>query len=218
MKNDVKKSRILKQASHTALMAAIYRFIATFETRKNFIGPDNLAHIFLPAKANFFLAFAFFRRVFINKLNKKVPGSYEYITARTKFFDEIFIQSINEKIPQIVFLGAGYDTRSIRFQNLTKETQIFELDAPTTQNEKKQSLEKHKIQLPENLVYVPVNFNTDNLKQALLASGYIPEKKSLFIWEGVTMYLKEEAVNETLSFIKNNSGTGSTVVFDYFYE
>ena len=45
----------------------------------------------------------------------------------------------------------------------------------------------------------------------------IHTKKSLFISEGVTMYLPEEPIKETLAFIKNNSGCGSTVAFDYFY-
>jgi len=218
MKNDKEKSRILSKASHTALMAAIHRFMATKETKKDFIGPDNLAYVFLPSKAKFFLSFAFFRRVFTNKLHKKVPGTYEYLTARTKFFDEIFVRSIKEKTPQIVFLGSGYDTRAIRFQHLTKETIIYELDALTTQKEKIKNLKKHKIPLPGNLVFVSINFNTDNLKRILLSAGYEPNKKTLFIWEGVTMYINPRAVNETLSFIKNNSGEDSTLVFDYFYE
>jgi len=39
----------------------------------------------------------------------------------------------------------------------------------------------------------------------------------VFLWEGVTYYLSEEAVKETLAFIKNYSGHGSAVAFDYFY-
>lgn len=103
MKKDEDKSRVLSKASHTALMASIHRFMATKELRNEFIGPDELAFIFLPPKAKFFLSFAFFRHIFTNKLHDKVPGSYEYLTARTKFFDEVFLRSINEKIPQIVF-------------------------------------------------------------------------------------------------------------------
>ena len=218
MNTPKQNNRIENKASHTALMAAIHRFMATKEKDSDFIGSDNLAYIFLPPKAKFFLSIAFLRRVFRKKLHKKVPGTYEYVTARTKFFDEIFVQTVKEKIPQIVFLGAGFDTRAIRFQHLTTETLIFELDAATTQNEKKDILKKQKVALPENLVFVPINFNSDSLKENLESSGFDPEKKSLFIWEGVTMYITARAVNETLSFIKHNSGTESTLAFDYFYE
>ena len=216
MKNDNQKKRILNSESVTALMAAIHRFIATKE--RGFVGPDQLARMFLPPKAKFFLSFAFFRKVFKNKLHKMVPGTYEYVTARTKFFDQLFVQAVTENVPQIVFLGAGYDTRALRFQDTIKETRIFELDVPTTQNNKLKLLKKNGIAIPANLSFAPVNFDTDDLGQALLNAGYDPHLMTLFMWEGVTMYITEEAVNETLSFIKNNSGAGSTVVFDYLYQ
>lgn len=199
-------------------MAAIHRFLATKDKRIEDGGSDKLAYIFLPPKARFFLGFKFFRNVITKKLHKKVPGSYEYLTARTIFFDEIFVHAAKEKCPQIVFLGAGYDTRAIRFQHLTKDSIIYELDAPTTQREKKKYFERNKIRLPENVVFVPINFNTDELKMTLLSHGFNPNKKSLFIWEGVTMYINQASVRETLSFIRDNSGSGSTIAFDYFYD
>jgi len=211
-------NRIEDKASHTALMASIHRFNATKDIRKDFTGPDELAYVFLPSKARFFLSKTFFRGIFIKKVHEKVPGTYEYVTARTKFFDEVFLQSLKEEVAQIVFLGAGFDTRALRFQHLTKGIQIYELDAPTTLEEKKRCLKRKKIVLPENLVFVPVNFNTDMLSQALLSSTYNPGKKTLFIWEGVTMYIPEIAVKETLSFIKHFSAAGSTLIFDYFNE
>jgi len=217
MKKDEDKSRVASKASYTALMASIHRFMATKEVKEEFKGPDKLAYVFLPPKAKFFLSFAFFRRVFTNKLHEKVPGSYEYLTARTKFFDEIFLRSIKEKIRQIVFLGAGYDTRAIRFQHMTNETLIYELDAPSTQDEKKK-LKKSHIPIPGNLVFVPINFIKDNLEKTLLSLGYNSRKRTLFIWEGVSMYITEKAVCDTLYFIKHYSGEGSTLVFDYFYE
>ncbi len=209
--------RIETKASHTALMGAIHRFIATKDKRLRDLGQDNLAHIFMPPKAKFFLQFSFFRNLFLKKLHEKVPGSYEYLTSRTKFFDGIFVEAAKEKTPQIVFLGAGYDTRAIRFQHLTKDSIIFELDAYTTQNEKKKHLTKNKVNLPGNIVLVPINFNKDDIRKVILSHGYNPERKTLFIWEGVTMYIKPESVKGTLLFIKNNSGIDSTLTFDYFY-
>jgi methyltransferase (TIGR00027 family) len=55
------------------------------------------------------------------------------------------------------------------------------------------------------------------LDERLLAGGYCESNKTLFIWQGVTMYLTPEGVDNTLSFIANHSGPGSTVIFDYFY-
>lgn len=218
MKDNQETNRVASKASRTALMAVIHRYNATKESKENFVGPDHLAYLFLPSKAKFFLSLAPFRRIFIKKDQEKVPGTYEYVSARTIFFDEVFYESLTQKNPQIVFLGAGHDTRAIWFQKLLKDNAIFELDAPTTQNEKKEKLKKNKIPLPESLVSVPINFNTDNLEETLLKSGYNPAKNTLFIWEGVTMYLDESAVIKTFSFIKHHSCDGSTLVFDYFYE
>ena len=62
---------------------------------------------------------------------------YEYGIARTTFFDNIFIDALNKNIPQIVLLGAGYDTRAYRFAEINNTTKIIELDIETTQNRKR---------------------------------------------------------------------------------
>lgn len=62
-----------------------------------------------------------------------------------------------------------------------------------------------------------IDFNRQSLSEALLAAGHEKGQRSLFLWEGVTMYLKAEAVDDTLAFIRD-SGAGSRVAFDYIYE
>ena len=51
---------IEQRASHTAMMAAIHRFIASKEEKPNFQGPDYLAKVFLPPKAKILLSFSFY--------------------------------------------------------------------------------------------------------------------------------------------------------------
>lgn len=63
-----------------------------------------------------------------------------------------------------------------------------------------------------------VNFQQDRLVDVLNNAGFDPTAPTLFIWEGVTYYLTEEAVTTTLSFIKNNSPIGSSLCFDYLTE
>ena len=215
--NEKKQATIEQRASRTAMMAAIHRFLASKEEHPNFQGPDHLAALFLPLKAKFFLSFAFMRRYVRKKLRKGVPGTYEYMLARTKYFDILFQYALEEDIPQIVVLGAGYDTRAIRFQKAIQHTKIFELDAPTTQQEKKTRLQHTNLALPQQLTFVPINFSNERLETVLLTAGYDPSQRSLFLWEGVTYYLPEEAVKETLAFIKNHSGRESAIAFDYFY-
>lgn len=218
MKSSPETKRINNKASRTALIAAIYRFLASKERRSGFKGPDHMAYMFLPLKARFFLSFAYFRNLFKQKVDEKSPGSYEYVSARTRLFDELFIQALHAQIPQIVFLGAGYDTRAFRFKGISDRTMIFELDAPTTQSEKLKLLRKRKTPIPDNVRFVPIDFERDDLKQTLFRAGYDPTRRCMFMWEGVTMYITEEAINKTLSFVRCNSGPGSSIAFDYLYK
>ena len=72
--------------------------------------------------------------------------------------------------------------------------------------------------LPNHVVYVPVDFDRAKLGDMLFKDGYSRDLRTLFIWEGVTVYLTNQGIDETLSFISNNSGDGSSVIFDYAYQ
>jgi methyltransferase (TIGR00027 family) len=72
-------------------------------------------------------------------------------------------------------------------------------------------------ELPEHVTYVGIDFNKDTLEQRQLECGYDEHLKSLFIWEGVVMYLSAEAVESTLNFIAQHSCAGNQVVFDNIY-
>ena len=69
--------------------------------------------------------------------------------------------------------------------------------------------------LPSNVVYVAIDFNKEKLHQRMFQSGYSKDKKSLFIWEGVTPLLTAEAVDETLAFVAENAGPDSSIIFNY---
>ena len=51
-----------------------------------------------------------------------------------------------------------------------------------------------------------------------MEQGYDRSQKTLFVLEGLIMYILPEAVDETLYFIAKNSGKGSSVIFDYYPE
>lgn len=203
-----------RRASRTAMYAAAHRYVANREADARFRGPDNLAGLFLPPRVKYFLRFDFIHR----RIRRKIPGVYEYVCARTMFFDGLFKEALADGIGQIVLLGAGYDTRALRFADAINGTRIIELDAPAIQAHKKEILQKQGIQLPPQLSFAPIDFTSQELGQALAKADYDASQKTLFIWEGVIYYLTEEAVKKTLAFIRHNSGPGSYVAFDYFYK
>ncbi len=151
---------IEQKPSRTAGIVCFFRACANKEKNEQIRGPDHLAKIYLK---NFYRLLLTFHKLTLAIAKRKVPGTYEYVIARTKFFDDVFNQALVDNYPQIVFLGAGYDTRPYRFQDSIKQTEIFELDAPTTQQIKKQFLKKSNISIPNKLHFVPINFNKEDL-------------------------------------------------------
>jgi len=114
-------------------------------------------------------------------------------------------------------LGAGFDTRALRFADQNRGTKIFELDVPTTQEPKVEIFRKRGLNIPPELTFVPIDFDREDIFTVLTAAGFREGQLTLFLWEGVSMYLSAEAVNDTLEFIRAHSAPGSRVVFDYIY-
>ncbi len=210
---DTSKMSVEHKPSETAMGAATLRALAALDERIEIRGPDYLAEIFLTEDRKNALRDPAIRESVIKK--RIIPGMYEFLIARTAFFDDIVEQALRENIPQIVFMGAGYDSRPYRFKDLIRDTRIFELDSQPTQQRKKELLYQAKVPMPKQLVFVSINFNTDNIGDVLAKAGFIKNRQVLFVWEGVTYYLSAKVIDDTLSTIKMNSPVGSSICFDY---
>ncbi len=206
---------VQEKPSLTALDSVYSRAMAYKKYKGTPWGPDYLAEKFLTVE---WLTNVNNPRILEMEIEQKqLRGIYAYNIARTIYFDQVFKQYLLANIPQIVILGAGYDTRAYRFQELIKETVIFELDINTTQDRKKRCLNKAGIEIPNNLRFTPIDFTKDSLKKILSNAGFDKKKKTLFLCEGVAPYLTPEAVDNTLDFVKSNSPTGSLISFDYIH-
>ena len=146
------------------------------------------------------------------------PGFGNSVRARVRFFDDFVKTAVDEGLEQLVVLGAGYDTRAYRIKGLEGKVEVFEVDRPETQELKIKKIKEIFGSLPDHVIYVQVDFDIETLGQKLIDSGYDRSLKSLFIMEGLVMYISPKAVDDTLAFIVENSGIGSSVLFDYFPE
>lgn len=146
------------------------------------------------------------------------PGLANSIRARVRYFDDFVKSSLDEGLEQLVILGAGYDTRAYRIEGLKRKVRVFEVDHPDTQSLKVEKIKNIFGSLPDHVTYVPVDFETENLGERLAAQGYDRSLKTLFLIEGLIMYIPPEAVDETLSFVVKNSCKGSAILFDYYPE
>ncbi len=142
-------------------------------------------------------------------------GAYAYSIAVTAYFDHILEQALKDCVPQIVILGAGYDSRTYRFSALIGETRIFEVDDRATQQRKQELLQRANVPAPRQLTYVPVCDTSSTLEDLLFKAGFDRERLSLFVCEGITYFLPPAEIDEIFNFIKQNSPAGSMVCFDY---
>jgi methyltransferase (TIGR00027 family) len=143
------------------------------------------------------------------------PGVNGFLVARDRYIDDFLEERLKEGIDQLVILGAGYDARAYRFADLPGRVRTFEVDHPATQKDKLAALQKVFGQVPRHVTYVGIDFTSQSLEERLLACGYNPALKTIFIWQGVTHYLDLAAVDSTLALIARRSGPGSQVIFDY---
>ena len=203
-----------QQPSETALLAALRRALAHKEYPQTRLGSDDLAEIFLSSQMRFFLRFKFMRAMGLRRLEGYLPGLQAFMIARTVYFDQLFTTALEAQFPQIVLLGAGYDTRAYRYAARNRATQIFELDISPTQERKKTCLEAAHLPPPERLRLVPIDFNREELAEVLGSAGWQPQERTMFIWEGVTYYLQPQSVDATLEFL-SQAAPGSQVAFDY---
>jgi len=209
------KRRIESTTSRTAEMTCVSRACSVLETNPYYMSDDYIAPLLLPSGLRPFLHISLVRRLFTKVAAPK--GIYEYVIVRTKYIDAVFKQALVEQFDQILIFGAGFDTRALRFQDAMGNTNVFELDVPLTQQAKIGQYEKRHLAIPENLTFIAIDFNKESLSTKLNEAGFSKNQRSLFILEGLVMYLQPESVDETFRIIRDYSGNGSWVVFDYIY-
>lgn len=150
------------------------------------------------------------------EMERLFPGLDNSIRARTRYFDDAVEAMCNEGLEQLVILGAGYDTRAYRLSGLEGQVRTFEVDHPGTQRFKVEKVRELFGGLPEHVAYVPLDLERGELGDRLRANGYSAAKRTLFVLEGLVMYLTPMAVDEVLSFVAHHAGDGSAVLFDYY--
>jgi len=206
------------KASRTAAFVTAFRAVESDKPEGERVCYDPLAKSFLSGMYAILAKSPLLTRIALWNGERKHPGvmgTVNYIAARTRHIDECLKACIDDGIQQLVILGAGYDSRAYRFDELNGKVKVFEVDHPATQKVKIEKVKKILGSLPDNVVYVAVDFDKEKLDERLFECGYDKDLKTLFIWEGVTYYITAEAVDETLAFVAENSGEGSRIIFDY---
>jgi methyltransferase (TIGR00027 family) len=133
--------------------------------------------------------------------------------ARSRIAEDALARAVERGIRQIVILGAGLDTFALRNPHSAREIRIYEVDHPATQAWKRQRLAETQIALPPWLIFVPVDFERDDVGEKLAGTSFQQNSPAFFTWLGVVPYLTQDAISRTLDYM--SSIQNSEVVFDY---
>ncbi len=138
----------------------------------------------------------------------QVPRLRPHMAARTRFFDGQVQTAIARGVDQIVICGAGYDDRALRFR--TTGVRFFELDHPDTQRLKARRLNALDSDTTA-LTLAPADFSTDDVAAILADSGQEAARPTLFICEGLLVYLDQMTIVSLLAGLEARAALGSTL-------
>jgi methyltransferase (TIGR00027 family) len=141
----------------------------------------------------------------------------DMMALRTTAIDMAVRDAIARGAKQLVILGAGYDGRAWRMKELGG-IKVFEVDHPATQGAKRERVNAAAPPAIGSVTFIPMNFETQNLREVLSKAGHDSSSPTCWIWEGVVMYLTPDAMRATLSNIAALSAAGSTVIINYHSE
>jgi methyltransferase (TIGR00027 family) len=149
------------------------------------------------------------------------------ILARTPFFDDQVLGAIRAAVPQVVICGAGYDDRALRFRS--PGARFFELDHPATQADKARRLRAMGAVLAPALrgadadgvvlapadfrhadvALAPADFRDADVAAVLAAAGHDASGPTLFLCEGLLIYLDQPVIRRLLTGLRSRAAPGS---------
>jgi methyltransferase (TIGR00027 family) len=135
-----------------------------------------------------------------------------FMAARSRYVEDQLAQAVSRRVRQYVVLGAGLDT--FAWRNPFPHLRVFEVDFPATQEWKRGMLAEAALAQPENLTFVPLDFEHKALAAGLAEAGLDPAEPAFFGWLGVVPYLTLEAFRATLGDVASMPA-GSGLGFDY---
>lgn len=129
------------------------------------------------------------------------------IVIRTKFLDDLLRQASASGVRQVVLLGAGMDSRAFRM-DWPEGTRLFEVDTAAPLEFKASVLRQERAVAHCERITVAVDLRED-WPGALAAAGHDPAVPTVWIAEGLLIYLPEDAVELLLARISAQSAAGS---------
>jgi len=153
-------------------------------------------------------------RALLKGVAKASRNLSRHMALRTRAIDDVVVSEALNGTEQLVLLGAGFDARAWRLDQLSKTT-VFEIDFPSTQRGKREGIGDRE-PLAKSVKWAPIDFSKgEDVAEVLARAGHDKTKRTTFVWEGVTMYLDSGAIDATLASVSRASAPGSVIAVTY---
>lgn len=119
-----------------------------------------------------------------------------HVVLRSRFAEDRLAAAVLRGITQYVILGAGFDTFALRQPAWAQALKIIEVDHPGTQAVKRSQCTAAGFAMPKNAEFAGIDFERESLLDGLQRYHISLNEPTLFSWLGVTMYLKEDAIDD----------------------
>jgi methyltransferase (TIGR00027 family) len=153
---------------------------------------------------------AWMRGIFFKGMDLMVPGIVPHYLARKRRIEVAVRDGLAGGATRLVVLGAGFDTLAWRLHGEYPEVEFVELDHPATQAVKRRTLGD-----AANFSYRQVDLAVDPLGDRLNPAAGV---STVFVAEGLTMYLREDRVAALLRDLASHAGTAGRVIFTFMEE
>lgn len=145
-------------------------------------------------------------------LGRAGPTGASWLVIRTRFIDDALLDTVRRGCRQVVLLGAGLDTRALRL-TWPAQTRIFEIDNGDVLDFKQAVLRDigATVDLVSEHVLLPVDV-TQDVTGPLVAAGFSPSAPSVWVAEGLMLYLTAEENDNLLVSVSSLAVAGSRLI------
>jgi methyltransferase (TIGR00027 family) len=137
-----------------------------------------------------------------------------YIAVRTRFFDDLLRSALSDTgSAQVVILGSGLDTRAFRLE-WPSAARVYEVDHSEVLNYKVRLLQPYTPACQHCLIPGDLVDGAAAWAKGLLAQGFEVKSPTVWLLEGVLMYLPEPSTHRLLKVLSELSASGSVLGLD----
>lgn len=146
-----------------------------------------------------------------------IPGIYLYQVMRKRYIESVARSHVLPNVSQLIVLGAGFDTLSLRIGSSRVGMTVIEVDHPASRAAKLEAIGRFNFSTGP-CVFVDSDIDRDGIAESLArCPEYDPNAPTLFVAEGLTMYLQESRVRDLFEFVSGGSSE-SRILFTYMEE